>query len=265
MRIRCLLRLLLVLAACAAAPTPHARAQYPASAATEAAAAIRHAGAEGAHPASSGPAADSLHVEAERAAGLRILVSLSERRLWLRDGAITLHTAPVGIGKGTTLRHEERVWSFATPRGRRRVLSKAVNPVWVPPEWHYVELAQQRGFALAHLSRAADTQISDGRLRIRGDAVVHADRAGREVVLPPDEEIVFDGTLYVPPIGTVNRRIPGELGRYKLDLGDGYLIHGTPEADSVGGATTHGCLRLRADDLELLFQGVPVGTPVYIF
>jgi lipoprotein-anchoring transpeptidase ErfK/SrfK len=84
-------------------------------------------------------------------------------------------------------------------------------------------------------------------------------------VLPDDEEIVFDGTLFVPPFGTANRRIAGELGRYKLDLGDGYLLHGTRDADSVGGASTHGCLRLRADNLELLYRGVPVGTDVYIF
>lgn len=208
--------------------------------------------------------ADPLRVEAEGASGLRLLVSLSERRLWLRDGPITLHTAPVGIGKGTTLRHDGRTWTFVTPRGRRRVLAKETNPVWVPPEWHYVELAQRRGFALARLGR--DTPLSDGsRLQVRGEQVVHVGPARGEIVLPPDEEIVFDGTLYVPPLGTVNRRIVGELGRYKLDLGDGYLLHGTREADSVGDASTHGCLRVRDEDLELLFQGVPVGTAVYIF
>ncbi len=49
--------------------------------------------------------------------------------------------------------------------------------------------------------------------------------------------------------GTAHRRILGELGRYKLDLGDGSLIHGTPDQASVGSATTHGCLRLREADL----------------
>ena len=100
---------------------------------------------------------------------------------------------------------------------------------------------------------------------IRGDRVVHIDRAGRETILPTDEEIVFDQTLYVPPLGTANRRISGELGQYKLDIRDGYLLHGTREADTVGDASTHGCLRLRASDLELLFRGVPVGTAVYIY
>jgi lipoprotein-anchoring transpeptidase ErfK/SrfK len=84
-------------------------------------------------------------------------------------------------------------------------------------------------------------------------------------VLPPGEEIVFDGTLYVPPFGTANRRIPGELGRYKLDLGDGYLIHGTPDQSSVGTAATHGCLRLREADLRFVYERVPTGTAVYIY
>jgi len=83
---------------------------------------------------------------ADRAGGLRIVVSLAERRLWLRDGTTTLHTAPVGIGKGTTLEHAGRTWTFTTPRGVHRVRAKAENPAWVPPDWHYVELAQQRGF-----------------------------------------------------------------------------------------------------------------------
>lgn len=219
-----------------------------------------------ARPSGPAPAADPLRLEAEQAGGLRILVSLAERQLWLRDGAITLHSAPVGIGKGTTLRHDGRSWTFATPRGRRQVLFKEPAPVWVPPEWHYVELAQQRGFRLATLSHGAGARLSDGgRLVIRGEGVVHVDGTGRESVLPIEEEIVFDSTVFVPPLGTANRRIQGELGAYKLDLGDGYLLHGTRDAESVGGASTHGCLRLRAEDLDLLFHGVPVGTPVYIF
>lgn len=213
----------------------------------------------------SGPA-DPLRQEAERARGLRILISLSECRLWLMHGGITLHHAPVGIGKGTTLRHDGRSWTFATPRGRRRVIAKESNPVWIPPEWHYVELAQQRGFELARLRRGADTLLGGGgRLRIRGDSILLLDPQGRETALPADEEIVIGDTLFVPPFGTANRRIRGELGQYKLDLGGGYLLHGTRDQGSVGGASTHGCLRVRDEDLELLFQGVPVGTPVYIF
>ena len=83
--------------------------------------------------------------------------------------------------------------------------------------------------------------------------------------LPVEEHIVFDSTLFVPPLGTQNRAIDGELGDYQLDMGNGYLLHGTSRASSIGSATTHGCVRLFDVDLEWLYTFVPVGTKVYIY
>jgi L,D-transpeptidase ErfK/SrfK len=57
------------------------------------------------------------------------------------------------------------------------------------------------------------------------------------------------------------------LGRYALRLGiRGYLIHGTDERKSygIGMQVTHGCVRMYPEDIERLFNMVPVGTPVYI-
>ena len=76
---------------------------------------------------------------------------------------------------------------------------------------------------------------------------------------------MFDNTLFIPPQGTKHRSIQGELGHYRLDLGDGYLLHGTPYARSIGAAVTHGCVRLADDDIEWLYENVPVGTKVYIY
>ena len=80
-----------------------------------------------------------------------------------------------------------------------------------------------------------------------------------------DEEIIVDKTLYVPPIGSPDRRIQGELGKQRLVLGDGVGIHGTPEASSVGHAVTHGCMRLHDDDILWLYEHIPLGTRVYIY
>ncbi len=196
---------------------------------------------------------------------LRIEVSLAARRLWLLRGDDTLLSAPAGIGKGTTLRHEGREWRFVTPRGERTVLAKAADPVWTPPDWHYVEVARDNGFDLAALHRGAAVELPNGtRLEVRGEEVgtVYADGAFEP--FPAGEEIVLDGVLYVPPIGTRQRRVEGELGTHKLDLGDGYLIHGTREEDSVGTRASHGCIRLRNADVERLFRAVPVGTPVLV-
>ena len=55
------------------------------------------------------------------------------------------------------------------------------------------------------------------------------------------------------------------LGRYALRLGlPGYLIHGTNKAFGVGMRVSHGCVRMLPEDVELLFERIPVGTPVRI-
>ena len=55
------------------------------------------------------------------------------------------------------------------------------------------------------------------------------------------------------------------LGRYALRLGvPGYLIHSTNKPWGVGMRVTHGCVRMYPEDIEQLFDKVPVGTPVQI-
>jgi hypothetical protein len=209
---------------------------------------------------------DAVRAAADGAAGLHLVVSLEERRLWLRDGGIVLHAAPVAVGKTTELEFGERRWSFETPTGRRRVIGKQENPIWIPPDWHYAERAAEHGYRLAAITRDSATALADGsRLVVRGDRIERVFPDGAVERMPVGEEIIFGRTLYVPPFGTANRRIAGELGRYKLDLGDGYLLHGTPRESSIGKAVTHGCIRLLDADLELLYRSVPVGTAVYIY
>lgn len=55
------------------------------------------------------------------------------------------------------------------------------------------------------------------------------------------------------------------LGAYALRLSmAGYLIHGTNKPAGIGMQVTHGCIRLFPEDIEELYQEVPVGTPVRI-
>jgi hypothetical protein len=202
---------------------------------------------------------------AESTPGTRVIVLLESRQLAVMNGLDTLMVAPVAIGMDTTIVFGAKSWTFETPRGRRSVLRKEKDPVWTPPEWHYAEVAGKRGLGLAHLSASKPTPLADGRsLVVRGGRVGVLD-AGAFTALPADEEIVFDGTLFIPPHGTANRRIPGELGRFKLDLGNGYLLHGTPYENTIGDAATHGCVRLYDEDIAWLYANVPVGTPVFIY
>lgn len=55
------------------------------------------------------------------------------------------------------------------------------------------------------------------------------------------------------------------LGSRVLQLGlPGYLIHGTNKPAGVGMRVSHGCVRLYPEDIESLYDRIPVGTPVRI-
>src|SRR3990167_2340415 len=55
------------------------------------------------------------------------------------------------------------------------------------------------------------------------------------------------------------------LGKFALRLGNrSYLIHGTSSPQSIGKRASSGCMRMYPDDIEALFNAVPVGTPVRI-
>ena len=55
------------------------------------------------------------------------------------------------------------------------------------------------------------------------------------------------------------------LGRYAFYLGwPSYMIHGTNKPAGVGLRSSHGCIRLYPEDIELLFNLAPVGTKVHV-
>ena len=69
----------------------------------------------------------------------------------------------------------------------------------------------------------------------------------------------------VPPPDSPTRFVKHHLGRYALYLGDGIMIHGTDETDSIGRYVSHGCIRVPNDMLERLWQETTIGTDVYVF
>jgi L,D-transpeptidase catalytic domain len=202
---------------------------------------------------------------ARDAKGLRVIVSLFDRQLWVLNDQDTLRVAPAAVVMRTEFEYEGRKWKFDTPRGRRTVRRKEADPAWIPPDWHYAEVARDHGLKLKALPKNG-YRLPDGRRLIVRDSMVGLIMPGYGwAPLPIDEEIVFQNTLFIPPLGTKNRRIEGELGKYKVDLGDGFLLHGTPYENTIGTAATHGCVRLKAEDIEWLYNNIPVGTHVYIY
>lgn len=115
----------------------------------------------------------------------------------------TVFTYPLGIGRD----------GWNTPLGQTTIVSKAVNPSWIPPE------------------------------SIRREHAAKGDPLPSAVPPGPDNP----------------------LGKYALLLGfKRYLIHGTNKPYGVGMQVSHGCVRLYPEDIEVLFEKAPVGTPVRI-
>jgi L,D-transpeptidase catalytic domain len=212
------------------------------------------------------PPGSDIRAAAASSNELRVVVSVGERRLWtLGADGDTLLAAPVAVGSGRRLRSGSQVWSFNTPRGVRTVISKEIDPLWIRPDWAYVEVAREHHLRLDSVSVTRSRPLPDGRTLIVRGRVVGTLWDSSFVEWPEDDEIVIGDVLYIPPIGSEQRSVPGVLGAYRLNLGDGLGIHGTPEKESIGRAVTHGCLRLNDADLDWLFRNVPVGTRVFIY
>jgi L,D-transpeptidase ErfK/SrfK len=77
------------------------------------------------------------------------------------------------------------------------------------------------------------------------------------------DEAIAEGNEPLPDIVKAGPDNP--LGRYAMRLGiPGYLIHSTNKPYGVGMRVTHGCLRMYPEDIERLFEDIPVGTQVHI-
>ncbi|NTW28438.1 MAG: L,D-transpeptidase family protein [Coriobacteriia bacterium] len=129
--------------------------------------------------------------------GKTIVVSLSERRVRLYDGATLIRTYPCAVGMS----------GYSTPVGDWKVVDRQYMPTWGNPGSDWAK----------------------------------------------------DMPATIPPG-------PGNpLGTRALALSAPYILfHGTSDTGSIGTAASHGCMRMYQQDIEEMYELVPVGTPVYI-
>ncbi len=193
-----------------------------------------------------------------------VVVSLAEHRVRLRRQGKTVFDAICATGKNTSLRQGGRTVVFRTPVGKFRVLSKEEDPKWIPPDWHYVELANRKGMRVVHLRRGETLGSGDRSLTVRGDNVVEIEN-GVARALPAGQEIYAGDAVVIPPVGTRQREYPDVLGIRRLNLGDGYALHGTEAVSSLGQNASHGCIRMRNSDIRQLYDMVNVGDEVIIY
>jgi hypothetical protein len=142
-----------------------------------------------------------------------LIINTTHNRFRLMKYNSILREGDCSTGSFTILTTgKNQKWIFETPRGMLKVRNKQEDPVWVKPDWAFIE----------------------------------------------------EG-LPVPPARHSSRYDYGTLGDYKLELGNGYMIHGTLYKRFLGMAVTHGCVRLGDDDLKAVYQCLRGGSRVYIY
>jgi lipoprotein-anchoring transpeptidase ErfK/SrfK len=68
-----------------------------------------------------------------------VVIDLNVNRLFFKQGEVTLWSAPIGTGTGLRLKAEDQEWDFSTPSGIFHVKYKEENPVWIAPDWYFIE------------------------------------------------------------------------------------------------------------------------------
>ncbi len=198
-----------------------------------------------------------------------VIVSLADNRLWVRDGSEEVFTTRVASGSGRTLigAGSSQKFRFDTPRGKLTVQSKETSPAWVPPDWHFVEQANKKKLGILRMKRGQVIRVADGVITTRGSDVVkrHRDGSITPMTASDGRELAAGGRIIIPPFGTNARRYKEILGTHRLNLGDGYALHGTNAPNTIGRSVSHGCVRLRNEDIETLYRMIPVGASVYIY
>jgi len=176
-------------------------------------------------------------------------------------GALLLKPAPATDDADADSKRVARLLCGLAPRGTYVVVDRTNNRLWV-----------RRGDEIL-----LDAACSAGSGRILDDpsgnrswifdtptGVFHIRAVARNPVWRrPDWAFLEEGRPI--PSRDSERYEAGVLGEYALDLGDGYLIHGTLYERLLGRSVTHGCIRLGKDDLRALVELTRSGSQVYIF
>lgn len=158
-------------------------------------------------------------------AGLRLRVDVARQQLEVwRDGSL-VRAYPVSTARNGV---GERKGSEQTPRG-------------------------------AHYIRA---RIGDGLPRgavLRGRRFTGEVWSGELAAAQPDRDWILSRILWLCGLE------PGRNRRGEVDTQQRYIyIHGTPDTEPMGVPRSHGCIRMRNDDILELFAMVPPGTRVDI-
>ncbi|MFT3737694.1 MAG: L,D-transpeptidase [Breznakibacter sp.] len=69
-----------------------------------------------------------------------IVINITENKFWLYDAKNNLVREGVcSTGSQVILDNGVRKWTFKTPKGVHKIISKVKNPVWTKPDWAFIE------------------------------------------------------------------------------------------------------------------------------
>lgn len=72
--------------------------------------------------------------------GTYIIINTTQNKFVLRNRKIVLREGVCSTGSYIQLEsHDGKSWVFKTPKGMFRILGKIVDPVWIKPDWAFVE------------------------------------------------------------------------------------------------------------------------------
>lgn len=73
--------------------------------------------------------------------GQYVVIDTANNRVYLREGERNLREMLASCGSGNVLVDPVggRTWTFDTPRGQFQVRSKVNKPVWIKPDWAFIE------------------------------------------------------------------------------------------------------------------------------
>ncbi|HET7273819.1 MAG TPA: L,D-transpeptidase [Longimicrobiaceae bacterium] len=75
----------------------------------------------------------------EEALGTYVVIDLQVNELRFMHGETVLWAGPVGTGTGLRLMGDDGEWHFTTPQGVFQVQYKEEDPVWIAPDWFFLE------------------------------------------------------------------------------------------------------------------------------
>lgn len=150
--------------------------------------------------------------------GPYIVVHLAENRVLLLEGTEIIWSAPAGTGNGFDLAAGDRQWNFSTPIGMFRVLRKEKDPVWIAPDWWFV----QRGRTIPahdHPSRYMRGTLGTSALFLGDGIAIHGTDQPQLLLQPdPEDRRISHGCI----------RLTNEAARqlyHRIDVGTPVLIY----------------------------------------